>query len=142
MQINILIRKGARRAFIEAQIKFHIRHLKLERSSYTLTVMTRKGQQAETGGRGVTGHQDKNIVICLDSGLAIYHLMMTVAHEMVHVKQIARGQLRYEIVRGKEIIHWLGKRADKLPYLKQPWELEAFARTELMVRGLEELFKK
>jgi hypothetical protein len=45
----------------------------------------------------------------------------TVAHEMVHVRQYALLQLN------AEMNMWHGKKvnADKIPYMDQPWEIEA-----------------
>ena len=48
--------------------------------------------------------------------------LMTIAHEMVHVKQYAKMELNEEMNR------WHGKfvDADKIPYIEQPWEIEAY----------------
>ena len=53
-------------------------------------------------------------------------LILTVVHELVHVRQMARSEL-YEIFRPKQMQVWKGKRLKKTPaYSKQPWEREAF----------------
>ena len=48
--------------------------------------------------------------------------MMTLAHELVHVRQYAKLELNEEMNR------WHGKfvDADKIPYIEQPWEIEAY----------------
>lgn len=48
--------------------------------------------------------------------------IMTIAHEMVHIKQYAILDLNEEMTlwRGKSI------NADKIPYINQPWEKEAY----------------
>ena len=64
-------------------------------------------------------------------------LVMTLAHEMVHVKQFARGEL-YESVRlGRH--RWQGEWIAKEPdYWDQPWEIEAHGREcGLFVRWAE-----
>lgn len=64
--------------------------------------------------------------------------LMTLAHEMVHVKQFARGEL-YESTRlGRHRWHgeWLATDPD---YWDQPWEIEAHGREcGLFVRWAEE----
>jgi predicted metal-dependent phosphotriesterase family hydrolase len=58
-------------------------------------------------------------------------LGLTLAHEMVHVRQMSKGIL--QIVNG--INYWCGKRyTKKTKYLEQPWELDAFARQEIIFR--------
>jgi hypothetical protein len=140
MKVINLIRKGNKRAFIDAMVGFYIKHLKLESSKYSLTVMIKADQLKETGGNGVTAHVGKEIVICLDSRLSVAQLMLTVAHEMVHVKQIAKGLLTYQVIGDTEQVKWRGKDANDLPYLQRPWELQAFAQQEILVRTLEQCF--
>lgn len=70
--------------------------------------------------------------------LRLRNLLETVAHEMVHVKQFARGEL-YESNRlGKH--RWQGKWLQKDPeYWDRPWEIEAHGReVGLFVRWAEQ----
>ena len=61
-------------------------------------------------------------------------MILTVVHELVHVRQMARSEL-YEIYRPKQMQVWRGKRLrKKLPYSKQPWEREAFRLQERYAR--------
>lgn len=64
-------------------------------------------------------------------------LGITLAHEMVHVKQMAKGKLK-STKRGAHL--WSGKVFSKsTKYLERPWEVEAFSRQELIFRrALEE----
>jgi ABC-type uncharacterized transport system ATPase subunit len=56
---------------------------------------------------------------------------VTLAHEMVHVRQLCRGILRAE--KGTRV--WMGKKYSKrTKYLDMPWELDAFARQEIVFR--------
>jgi hypothetical protein len=60
-----------------------------------------------------------------------HELGVTLAHEMVHVKQMAKGMLRKE---GKSDI-WRGKKYGKrTKYLDSPWEIEAFSKQEIIFR--------
>jgi hypothetical protein len=58
-------------------------------------------------------------------------LGVTLAHEMVHVRQLAKGMLRVE--GGNK--WWMGKKYSKrTKYLDMPWELDAFSRQEILFR--------
>lgn len=61
----------------------------------------------------------------------------TLAHEMVHVRQLAKGLMKF-LPNQSRI--WMGKRyTKKTHYLDQPWELDAFARQEIVFRKAIEL---
>lgn len=63
---------------------------------------------------------------------ALIELSTTLAHEMVHVRQMAKGQLKF--AKNKARI-WMGTLySKKTKYLDQPWELDAFARQEIIAR--------
>ena len=60
----------------------------------------------------------------------------TLAHEMVHVRQMAKGILK---VTNKGTF-WRGKKYKKsTPYLDLPWERDAFARQEMVFRRAIEI---
>ena len=61
--------------------------------------------------------------------LTFEHMMITLAHEMVHVKQYATGELR-DYVKSTSLNRWQGKIVDdsKINYWDRPWEIEAFGR--------------
>ena len=64
------------------------------------------------------------------------NLYEIVAHEMVHVKQYARGEIKTHRF-GRQT--WKGKTVlDSVPYSKQPWEVEAYALEESLVKLFKE----
>ena len=66
------------------------------------------------------------------SKISLLNMATTLAHEMVHVRQLAKGQLKYL---PREAKLWMGRRyTSKTLYLDQPWEQDAFARQEMIVR--------
>jgi hypothetical protein len=79
----------------------------------------------------------------LDSRLPTQQLIQTIAHEMVHVKQIARGRLQTRFVKKKLINVWYGKEytADDLIYYQRPWELEAFRQERELAYRLWDVIK-
>jgi len=60
----------------------------------------------------------------------IHETLSTLAHEMVHVKQYAKGELR-DLMSNDNMVVWQGARKtiadDTEDYASQPWEAEAFA---------------
>lgn len=52
----------------------------------------------------------------------LYEFLSYLAHESIHLKQFATGQLKY--VRHKEL--WEGEDFTNVPYKQQPWEVEAW----------------
>jgi len=69
--------------------------------------------------------------------LKLRRLLETVCHEMVHVKQYARGELYQSSINAKH--RWQGKWLAKDPnYWDRPWEIEAHGREAgLFVRWAE-----
>jgi hypothetical protein len=79
----------------------------------------------------------RDFVIRLDAGIDEVNLLKTVAHEMVHVKQIARNELKELICSPYFRFHkdYYHKNTD---YFDKPWEIEAHGREEgLVIRWLE-----
>ena len=73
----------------------------------------------------------------INSKMKLRKILETVAHEMVHVKQYARG----ELYQGTRIAkhRWQGKWvSNNLDYWDQPWEIEAHGREAgLFIRWAE-----
>jgi hypothetical protein len=59
----------------------------------------------------------------------IHETLSTLAHEMVHIKQYAKGELR-DLMSKDDMVVWRGVRKtitnDEEAYTSQPWEEEAF----------------
>jgi hypothetical protein len=57
---------------------------------------------------------------------------LTLAHEMVHVAQMAKGKLK-TAKNGSAV--WCGKQYSKrTKYLNMPWEVDAFSKQEIIFR--------
>jgi len=81
-------------------------------------------------------YRPREFTIRLDSRKNPFIPIKTLAHEMVHVKQFARNELK-DTMAGKQ--KWLGKTYDKVPYWELPWEIEANGRERgLILRFLTE----
>ena len=137
MNIEVLSRSKARKELIENASKFYAQLLNLDFSTYTVFICTQHNLRKLDGNNGVCGKTGKRqITVAIDSRLSMIRTLYTLAHEMVHVKQIARGQYRSEPSRnGKHKRFWLGKQV-AVSYLKRPWELEAFRMEDVLVGSL------
>ena len=78
--------------------------------------------------------------IRLDSSFDLSALLETLAHEMVHVKQFALGEM-IDSKTNYDIITWHGEEWDssKMDYYDYPWEIESHGRERgLFVRYMQE----
>lgn len=117
--------------FIEALMPSIIEQLKLERT--TKVVVIRVADECGTN-QGATVDLGINLgyVIVIKPTRSLKDLGITLAHEMVHVKQMAKGILK-STKSGAHI--WAGKKYSKrTKYLDRPWEIEAFSKQELILR--------
>lgn len=129
MEIEIVTRSVKRKLMLDLATKFLRTELKLEKSKYALTIYNAPGLRKREGFNGICSEvADHDIVIMIDGGLGECDLIQCLAHEMVHVKQIAKGQLQLD---SKSRQTWLGQRVNTV-YHERPWEQEAFARERLL----------
>ncbi len=133
MEYIVKSRSKRTKAFIDSVLPSMIRQLGLERSRKFLLIDICKLD----GDNGITTpfHGLDTYVIALRPA-KWQEMGVTLAHEMVHVKQLANGTLRAE--GGHK--WWRGKKYSKrTKYLDMPWELDAFAQQEIIFRrALEE----
>ena len=129
MEIKIVSRSNVRKIAIDLVTQFLRRELKLESSTYVLTIYTMSGLRKHEGYNGVVAQTgNREITMMVDSRLIEGELVQCIAHEMVHVKQIAKGQLTMD-KRNNQL--WLGQRVNVV-YHERPWEQEAFSRERLL----------
>ena len=141
MDIEVLSYSKTLPDFLKGAAKFYAKELGLEKSTYKVFIVTDPHLKKD-GSNGVCAKTgDREITIALYSRLSVIKMMYTLAHEMVHVKQIAKGQYKHETKRGAIHHYWMGKRV-KASYLKRPWEIEAFSRESLLVETLGDFFTK
>jgi hypothetical protein len=128
MKINVTTRGAGKRGFITALAHLYVQELRLERSRVTVHISTVSGLLKSTGYRGgCVQISDHEISVAVDSRLDVETMATVLAHEMVHVKQYAKGQLK---VAGSRF-QWLGKPFTG-SYYDSPWEIEAFSRERLL----------
>lgn len=65
---------------------------------------------------------NREFTLTIRKGLSIQELIGTIVHEMIHVKQYSRKELRN--VNGRTM--WKTKDHSDTPYMEAPWEREAY----------------
>lgn len=73
-------------------------------------------------------HRPKDFIITVDKDLSKTMMLRSLAHEMVHIKQYATGELKDYVKMNKS--KWKGEihDLDKIDYWDHPWEIEAHGR--------------
>ena len=129
------VEAGAKdKRMIEAMLPSMMAQLKLERSRFFLQIKVDREEQHE--GQTLPLFGLNTILVVLKATRDKVELGVTLAHEMVHVAQFAKGTLKLT-PKGKR---WKGKfYGRRVAYLQQPWEIDAFSKQELILRRALEL---
>ena len=136
--MKIYVRNAKAHGYKAAQIKkaaeFYAAQLMTNRLSRTLTIYIRFDSNMIFSGLAtwldepVRGKEYSIKLNPTDKEDSIYQ---TLAHEMVHIKQYAKGELR-DLLTIEDQVTWQGARHkannEGRDYLNQPWEQEAFKR--------------
>lgn len=70
-------------------------------------------------------HDGYDFEIEINKKLSFDHMMITLAHEMIHLKQYVTKELKTKVVKGNCIDTWKGVKFKNTDYKDQPWEQEA-----------------
>jgi len=91
--------------------------------------------ELETYQYGISDIEDGVAQLWLNPSLEKEDLIITIFHEMVHIRQILNGDL--VIGEGKEKSKWRGVSYND-SYQDTPWEKEAFEHEKIMLEGFGE----
>lgn len=129
------IEAGAKtRQYIEAVLPSMLTQLGLNSSRKLLVIKVDPDLEHQGTTMPLTGID--TYLVVLKPTRNWVNLGVTLAHELTHVAQFARGILK-PTARGKL---WKGRLyKNNHPYLDQPWEIQAFERQELIFRRAIEL---
>ena len=120
--------------FVEALLPSMLEQLKLTKSKKLLHIVIDKELEELGTTVPLKGLDTYLVVLRPMKDMAV--LGATLAHELTHVAQFAKGTLQLT-PKGKR---WKGKYyGRKTPYLDQPWEIQAFAKQEIIMRRAIEL---
>lgn len=131
MNFIVDMKNSDRKDLIEGCITLFMRELKMVRTKGELVVSTVKNFQRDKGCAGMVYPYAPGIVLMdLDSRLPLERLVEVIAHEMMHVKQILKGELVYK---GKKI-YWKNKLVNhkKISYYEHPWEIDAWSKEKIL----------
>ena len=140
MYIEILGGSTTQKFYVESMMRFcHEKLFPRMRTLYLNVHIKNFGDDDSCGYCVPTepGSRPREFDIELNRSLRLRTLLETVGHEMVHVKQYARGELRENYGVGKHL--WKGAWVNSnIDYYDLPWEIEAHGReTGLFIRYVE-----
>lgn len=120
--------------FVESLLPSMLEQLKLTKSKKLLHIIIDRDLEELGTTVPLKGLDTYLVVLRPVKDMAV--LGATLAHELTHVAQFAKGTLQLT-PRGKL---WKGKYyGRRTPYLDQPWEIQAFAKQEIIMRRAIEL---
>ena len=129
MDYRVEARSQKKKKFIEAILPSMVAQLGLTNSRKS--VFIKLEQDCEGMGYTVPIDLLDSYVVIIKPTMSIKDIGLTLAHEMVHVRQFAKGILKSK----NGVNYWRGKRYSKrTKYLDCPWEQDAFARQEIIFR--------
>ena len=117
--------KAKERELVEATVNWCIKKMMPRMRTLDIEVTLRNIDSAY--GYCLEGSTNREFELDIRKGLSLFDLVSTVCHEMVHVKQYARGELGH---RSDGSQKWKAK--PNLPrethYMATPWEKEAYEK--------------
>jgi hypothetical protein len=117
------------KAFITALLPSMLEQLKLTKSKKLLQIIL--DPSIEELGTTIPLNGLNTYLVVIKPTRDLMSLGATLAHELTHVAQFAKGTLKLT-PKGKR---WKGKYYGRnVPYLSQPWEIQAFAQQEIVFR--------
>jgi len=123
--------RGRTKKFFEAILPSMIKQLGLKNSRKVLVVRVSRSDVTDDNDGQTCYIPIADGIMVLIKPQSLEKMGITLAHEMVHVKQIAKGYLK--TMNG--VSYWRGRRYNRrTKYLNRPWEIEAFAKQELIFR--------
>ena len=147
----ILHIKGSNKAFrklVESATWFYAEQLMGKRlmSGLEITIKLKKNLLSKEGNEGSAiweddGFRPKEFTIELDTTVKIRNLLITLAHEMVHIKQWAKDEM-YEYMNVAGLVRFKGEKVHMVitDYWDYPWEIEAYGKQlGLFVRFCEHM---
>jgi hypothetical protein len=126
--------EGSRRnkKFVESVLPSILSQLKLENCRKSLIIRIADECGGDSGFTLDLTDVNNSYLVVVGPQRYLKDIGITLAHELVHVKQMAKGTLK-DGPNGSN--YWAGKKYSKnTKYLDRPWEIEAFSKQELLLR--------
>jgi len=148
MILHIKGSNKALRKLVESATWYYAEKLMGKRlmSGLEITIKLKKNLLSKEGNEGSAiweddGYRPKEFTIELDTTVKIRNLLITLAHEMVHVKQWAKDEM-YEYMNVAGLVRFKGEKVHMVitDYWDYPWEIEAYGKQlGLFVRFCEHM---
>lgn len=121
-----------KKKFLEAIVPSYIEQCGLSRSKAAVLIKVTQEIPDGMEGCAIPLPMIDDTYLILIKPASLKNMAITLAHEMVHIRQMAKGMLVLNTKKGHT---WMGKKySAKTHYLSQPWELDALAKQEIMMR--------
>lgn len=93
-------------------------------------LLNKEGVYAECDYSPYYHKNPREFIIRVDNAMSDHLFLKTIMHEMVHVKQFAKGEFKQLVSFGTDVFRWQQSRIDvtKIEYWDYPWEIEAHGR--------------
>lgn len=103
---------------------------KTERVILDISLVARLTEKEGCMGDCVADQESRECIIRIDSLLEEIEFVTTILHEMVHVKQYLKGELKDK---GHFITFWKKQKFDRrTEFAEKPWEVEAYMMEEIL----------
>ena len=147
MLVNVTGSNKAIRKLITAATWFYAEKLMGKRliSNLEINIKLKRGLRKKDNTEGTAIWEDdsyrpKEFTIELDCGMKVRSILITLAHEMVHVKQWVKNEMYEYTVPGLVRFHKTKFNMNEVSYWDYPWEIEAYGRQlGLFVRFCEDI---
>ena len=136
MLLHVKGSNKATRKLVELATWFYAEKLMGKRlmSGLEITINLKKNLLSKEGNEGSAiweddGFRPKEFTIELDTTVKIRNLLITLAHEMVHIKQWAKDEM-YEYMNMAGLVRFKGEKVhmEIIDYWDYPWEIEAYGK--------------
>ena len=134
MNVITTIRKSRKRDFVHALSCFFAKESGADLSNFDVVVSSSHGFQKEHGACAACRFNidDEIIEVVIDSTLNGKQIILALAHEFIHVRQLALGELIYI----GDVPYWNGRKSSRYDYADRPWEIEAYDKMVDLIRKL------
>jgi hypothetical protein len=105
--------------------------------SKNITVKIRIKDKLDAGGycdfEDNWPYSPRDFIIELNRTRKKIHMFTALAHEMVHLKQFAKSEMKDKLYKRKYVTVWKGEIYEDISYWDCPWEIEAYGLENSLV---------
>jgi len=128
--------KKVQREKLQSVAPILLKKLNLHKLGLVLEIELKKMDEFDYGfciNTDCENRSTREFIIELNKTIDISTLIRTLAHELVHVKQFARGEL---VEHNNGMFEWKGRKCHRKKYDDYPWEKEAWDKEVKLTEGI------